>query len=914
MAESPVSPAARPADLPPALTAAPAIRARDSIRFRLSLALGAIVFAVFGAATAILTLGAFIDEAERIRQRLGGTAAVFASTVAEALAVGDPNAARQSLTAIREFRDIGFVLVEDRDGRRFAELGSGEHLVADRGNVGEATGLSLIGRRTVWASAQVRKGGLAIGAVHLLSDLAEAQHAAWRRLGQGALLAGLAALLAFAAAARSVAAVTAPILSLSNLMLDFGRDAGLARRAEEAGVGEAGVLARSFNTMLTQIETRDRQLADYRVNLEKKVETRTAELRIAKEEAERANHAKSDFLATMSHEIRTPMNGMLVMAELLGAAPLGDRHRRYAEVIRGSGQALLAIINDILDISKIEAGKLVLENGEFDPDRLVGEVLSLFWERARQKDLELAGFVAADVPELAAGDRTRIGQIVTNLVNNGLKFTRKGGVCLDILRVSPRQAERCRLRFEVRDTGIGIAADKLGLVFERFSQADQTITRQFGGTGLGLSICKKLVEAMGGEIGAESTPGIGSLFWFEIEVDEIRAASAAMPGRGKSIGLAIGSPGTRERLARAFAAMGFRVAGEGSGEGAAQADVYLADAARAAALSAGGATVVAVGALGDGTAEEAVRAGLARDQILLPALRADLAALAVRIASGRFQPAAAVAKVTPEFPDFSGISALAVDDNAVNREVLRDALAALGVDTALACSGAEAIAMAAGRQFDLAFMDCSMPGMDGFEATRRIRAAERAAGRPPLPIVALTAHVGGAEADRWRASGMNAYLAKPFTIDGLARAIGGLARGAAPKPVEPAAATVASRVDLVHPDTLALLNAISAKTGSNMVARTFNLFREHSAAARETLGRAAATGDPQAIAVAAHAFKSMCLSAGARPLAARLQAIEDEAKRGNTIPSLEISLDTLLAETCVAMQALADGGAAGKAA
>jgi HPt (histidine-containing phosphotransfer) domain-containing protein len=161
---------------------------------------------------------------------------------------------------------------------------------------------------------------------------------------------------------------------------------------------------------------------------------------------------------------------------------------------------------------------------------------------------------------------------------------------------------------------------------------------------------------------------------------------------------------------------------------------------------------------------------------------------------------------------------------------------------------------------------------------------------------------------------MNAYLAKPFTIDGLARAIGELARGAEPKPVEPAAAAVASRVDLVHPDTLALLNAISAKTGTDMVARTFNLFREHAAAARETLGRAAATGDPQAIAGAAHAFKSMCLSAGARPLAARLQAIEDNAKSGNAVPSLENSLDPLLAETCVAMQALADGGAAGKAA
>jgi len=261
--------------------------------------------------------------------------------------------------------------------------------------------------------------------------------------------------------------------------------------------------------MLAQISVRDTALSRHRETLEQTVAERTRELRMARDSAEAANKAKSDFLATMSHEIRTPMNGVMVMAELLAAAELPPRQQRYAEVIVRSGQSLLTIINDILDLSKIEAGKLDLEQVAVSPCGVIDDVMSLFWERASSKGLDLAAFVTPDVPHLIIGDPVRLNQVLSNLVNNALKFTENGHVAVHVRAVG-RNGDSVALEFSVIDTGIGIPADKIGKLFEAFSQADQSTTRKFGGTGLGLAICRKLIEDHGGSIDLRSEENRGT--------------------------------------------------------------------------------------------------------------------------------------------------------------------------------------------------------------------------------------------------------------------------------------------------------------------------------------------------------------------------------------------------------------------
>ncbi|MBK8580184.1 MAG: response regulator [Candidatus Accumulibacter sp.] len=374
------------------------------------------------------------------------------------------------------------------------------------------------------------------------------------------------------------------------------------------------------------------------VSERKRIET---ELIAAKEAAESASRAKSAFLANMSHEIRTPMNGVIGVAELLLREPLDEQARHYAQTIQRSGRTLLGILDDVLDLSKIEAGRLDLESARFDLPEIVREMDDLFGEVARAKGTGIQVTVAPEVPRWVCGDMVRLRQVLLNLVSNAVKFSARGTIDIEV-----RRETGDTVRFAVRDMGIGIAPDKQEQIFEAFAQADGGTTRRFGGTGLGLSIARELVRLMDGEIGLHSIPGEGSCFWFRVKLPA--------------------TPAGAER----------------------------------------------------------------RDHV----------------------PAGS----------FANRRVLVAEDEPVNAEVTRAMLVYYGIDVVMARDGEQAVAEHARQPFDLILMDCQMPGMDGFEATRRIRDAEHSSGLTRTPVVALTAHAMAGYREQCLLAGMDDYLGKPF--------------------------------------------------------------------------------------------------------------------------------------------------------
>ena len=302
--------------------------------------------------------------------------------------------------------------------------------------------------------------------------------------------------------------------------------------------------------MLNYIQERDQQLRTNRQNLREMVRKRTEQLNNAKEAAEAASRTKSEFLATMSHEIRTPMNGMMVLAQLLSNSSLGKRQQRYADLIVKSGDSLLAIINDILDLSKIEAGQLALEAIPVRPSDIIDDVVSLFYERARSEGLDLAAHISTDTPEEIEGDPTRLNQLLSNLVNNAIKFTEKGSILVSV-QMLKRPDGPDAIEFSVTDTGIGIAPEKQRQIFEAFTQEDQSTTRKFGGSGLGLAICSKIVRDMNGEISVKSALDEGSRFSFNLPAKILKPASPAIrPKRPLHAMIALDGSATQNSLTR----------------------------------------------------------------------------------------------------------------------------------------------------------------------------------------------------------------------------------------------------------------------------------------------------------------------------------------------------------------------------
>ncbi len=724
------------------------------------------------------------------------------------------------------------------------------------GAEGELLGNVIYGfgsqRTRAWVAAAVERSEQAMARAFMLSALM-----------------GLASVgIGIAWALRSAARLTAPVGKLTATANEIATGRRGVRAAIDSG-DEVELLAGAFNHMLEANEDALRKLE------------------LTTERALAADRLKSEFLANMSHEIRTPMNGVLGMIKLTQGMPLDTKVRRYVDTIEASANALLTIINDILDFSKMEAGKYTLASARFDARTILQEVAELLSSRAHDKGIELIYRVDPSLPRLVIGDPDRFRQILNNLVGNAIKFTDRGEVFINF-SVQSRSDDHIVARIAVHDTGIGIAKDDIPKLCEAFSQVDGTMVRRHGGTGLGLVISKRLVNMMGGEVEVESELGKGSTFSFTLELGLPEASSLEMSAERKTSRRRVLVVESNERWRGVI--QEHLDAWQMDGQACQSAADALECLRREAASNSGYDALVVGTDLSDMSAKDLIRAIRSGDSVVRPRLilltlptfsldeelEAEVTAQLAKpirysdlynCLTGAWTPEAKHSADESErryVPLRTERPVLIVDDNEINRFVAAEELEQRGYLTEQAFNGLSAVEKFKSSDYLCVLMDCQMPVMDGYTATRVIRTFENEAGKQRTPIIALTAHALEGERERVIEAGMDDFLSKPFRPTSLERLLQ-MHAGQSVESVEIMSSGVVGELDL------------RVQRSDKLI----RLFLDRLPGQLGELDRAVADADPKKVHALSHKIKGSCLAIAAEPMAKVAEAMQSKAGAGD---------------------------------